>query len=282
HQLRLAINALIVNILAPALILYVMLTSKLQHEMFQIPLSGLFAITVCLLISATLFVVLMLMGYLTRAQAGALILASSFGNGMGIALPAIDALYSGKQTDVPLIYDLLAAVPMVWIGGVLLAAHFGTRVSDGRLGRELLHMPPFWAILISLLLRQTGVEVPDFVLTALHTLGYTAIPLLILLVGMAFRIDRLNYILLTIPVILIKLFISAFAAYHAAHFIGMSGNTMTATVMTAASPAIIVGIALSDRFSLDSELYCTVLTLSTITYVLLASSMPDLIGMYGI
>lgn len=276
-ELRKALSALVVNLMAPALILYIMLTSPLQEELYQVPLTGIITITLSLGLSLIIFSLMIRSGYINRAQAGALILAASFGNGMGIAVPTIQGLYGEQLTSIPLIYDLLATVPFVWIIAVLIAAHFGTRVAGGHLGRELLLMPPVWAIVAALLFRYFQWIPPEPIISALKMMGLTAVPLLLLMVGVNFKITSLHYILLAIPALFIKLLISPVIAMSSSTPIGLIGDTQIITSITSAAPAVIVGIALAERFKLDSALFCTALTLGTIAYILLAPSLPNML-----
>jgi len=280
QQLRNTLNALVVNLMAPALILYIMLTSPLKDELYQVPLTGTITIGTCLIISLIIFSFMIRRGFISRAQGGALILAASFGNGMGMSVPTIEALYDQEMTSIPLIYDLLATVPFVWIIAVLVAAHFGTRIAGGHLGRELLLMPPVWAIVAALLFRFFGWSAPEPIVEALKMLGLTAIPLLLVMVGLNFKINSLKYVLLTIPAMLIKLFISPAIAFVSAAPIGLSGDVLLVTSITAAAPPVIVGIALADRFKLDSALFCTALTIGTISYLFIAPQLASLLTVF--
>jgi predicted permease len=59
--------------------------------------------------------------------------------------------------------------------------------------------------------------------------------------------------------------------------IGLEGDTQIVTAITAASPAVIVGIALAERFKLDTSLFCTALTLGTVGYIFLAPNLNALL-----
>ncbi|WP_202636247.1 AEC family transporter [Rugosibacter aromaticivorans] len=268
-QVRSVLGILIINFVAPALIVEVMLTSNLKQELFQVPASGNVTIMVILLLSLALYVMLLRLHIITRVQAGALVLASTFGNGMGMALPAVSALLGLPQRDIPVVYDLLATVPFVWIIGVLLCAHFGTRVASGGLGKELLRLPPFWALAIALGMRYFGLVLPDPIMKTLHLLGSAAVPLLLLMVGMTLHVGREMRFGLLIPVVGLKLFLSAGLAFGVGHIVGLQGATLAATVLTAAAPPVGVGVALCDRFHLDTELFGTAMTMTTVLYVVL-------------
>ena len=270
QQLRMTMGVLVINLLAPALILEVMLTSTLDEELYQIPFSGFTTVGLVLGASLAVYYTLLRSGTISRAQAGALVMACAFGNGMGIGLPTIDALMGSEWAGIPLIYDLLVTVPFVWIIGVLLCAHFGTRIAGGGLGRELLHMPPFWALIISLAILQFDVVVPDALLKTLHIIGTATIPLLLLMVGISLKLGSKKHLAIVAPVLFLKLVMSPALAFYAGSFIGLGGEVLTAMVLTAAAPAVVVGIALCDRYELDTELFCTAMTLSTAIYILLA------------
>jgi malate permease and related proteins len=271
QQVRATMGVLVINLMAPALILEVILTSTLEQEFYQIPVTGSTTVAVVLCLSFALYSILLRAGLITRPQAGALLMASVFGNGMGIALPTVDALTGSAWSGIPFIYDLLVTVPFVWIVGVLLCAHFGIRVAGGGLGRELILMPPFWALIIALIFRQSDTGLPAVILKALHMLGTATIPLLLLMVGMSLKIGNRRHLLAVIPVLLLKLILSPVIAFYVGRLVGLDGPALIATILTAAAPAVVVGIALCDRFELDTELFCTALTLSTILYIVLAS-----------
>jgi hypothetical protein len=267
------IGVLVINLMAPALILKVILSSTLEQELYQIPLSGWTTVGVVLAVTLLLYQALLRTKVITRAQAGALVMASAFGNGMGIGLPAVDALLGSEWSGIPLIYDLLVTVPFVWVGGVLLCAHYGKRIAGGSLGRELLHMPPIWALIMALVFRYIEIPVPEVLFKTLDMIGSVTIPLLLIMVGLSLNIASKKHLLAVIPVLLIKLVISPIIALYAGQFFGLEGFTLIAMVITAAAPAVVVGIALCDRFDLDTELFCTVLTISTVIYVMLVPYM---------
>ncbi len=268
-QVRGVFGVLIINFVAPALIVEVLLTSNLKQELFQVPASGNATIIIILLLSLALYTLLLRLDIITRAQAGALVMASTFGNGMGMALPAVSALLGLPQRDIPVVYDLLATVPFLWIIGVMLCAHFGTRVVDGGLGRELLRLPPFWALIFALGLRYFGLMLPEPIMKTLHLLGSAAVPLLLLMVGMTLHVGRNMRFGLLLSVAGLKLFLSAALALGVGHFVGLSGATLAATVLTAAAPPVGVGVALCDRFRLDTELFGTAMTVTIVLYVML-------------
>ena len=102
------------------------------------------------------------------------------------------------------------------------------------------------------------------------SLGMAAVPLLLFLVGTTFDLSNPRLLLIALPALVVKLVGGAAAGYFAASALGLEGELLGATVITAAAPSIAVGIALSERFKLDSALFSTVMTLTTVGYVLIA------------
>jgi predicted permease len=276
-QIRAVLNSLVINLLAPALILNVFLQSAPDLTLLKVPVAGVAVILAGMVVCVLLFGSMEKLGWITRPQAGALILATAFGNGLGAAVPVIEGLYGAAEAiRVPLIYDLMATIPVVWSVGVMLIARYGADGPPAGAGLVFLKLPPFWTLLFAIGLNLAGITLPDAVATTVSSLGMAAVPLLLFLVGTTFELTRLKLILLAIPALVIKLVGGGAAGYLAAITLGLNGEILAATVITAAAPSIAVGIALSDRYKLDSALFSTVLTLTTVGYVLIAPYLQKL------
>ncbi|RLA17589.1 MAG: auxin efflux carrier family protein [Gammaproteobacteria bacterium] len=270
-QIRAVLNSLVINLLAPALILNVFLQSAPDITLLKVPATGVVVILAGMAVCVVLFGGMEKLGWITRPQAGALILATAFGNGMGAAVPVIEGLYGAADAiRVPLVYDLMATIPIVWSVGVMLVARYGADGPPTGVGLVFLKLPPFWALIIAIVLNLSGITLPGGVSATIASLGMAAVPLLLFLVGTTFELTKLKLILLAIPALAIKIIGGGTVGYLAANALGLSGELLGATVITAAAPSIAVGIALSDRFKLDSALFSTVLTLTTVGYVLVA------------
>ncbi len=276
-DIRGALNSLVINLLAPALILNVFLTSTPDLTLLKVPLAGVAVIIAGMVVCTLLFGGMEKLGWVTRPQAGALILATAFGNGLGAAVPVIEGLYGAAESiRVPMLYDLLATIPIVWSVGVVLVARYGSEGPPAGMGLVFLKLPPFWTLLIAIGLNLSGVTLPESVGSAVASLGMAAVPLLLFLVGTTFDLSNRRLLLIALPALLVKLLGGAVAGYFAAGALGLEGELLGATVITAAAPSIAVGIALSERFKLDSALFSTVMTLTTVGYVLMAPFLQSL------
>ena len=270
-DIRGVLNSLVINLLAPALILNVFLQSEPDLSLLKVPIAGVAVILSGMAISVLLSGGMEKLGWISRPQAGALILATAFGNGLGAAVPVIEGLYGvADAIRVPMIYDLLATIPIVWTVGVMLIARYGADGPPAGVGLVFLKLPPFWTLIIAIGLNLFSVTLPAPVAATISSLGMAAVPLLLFLVGTTFELTKFKLVLLAIPALFIKIVGGGVVGYFAATSLGISGELLTSTVITAAAPSIAVGIALSERYKLDSALFSTVLTLTTVGYVLIA------------
>lgn len=270
QQIRQVVNALVVNLLAPALILGVFLTAHPDTALLRVPLAGWLVIAVCLGGSLLVFGAMLRAGRLTRPQAGAAVLAASFGNGLGAALPVVESLLGSSAARVPLLYDMFATVVVFWSLGVVLAAWFGGAAVGWRSALVVLRMPPFWATVLALAVNLSGMTLPDGVVQSFELLGQATVPMLLFVVGSTFTLRGLSRLDVLAPVLAIRLVLGFAVGVLAVRLCGLDGELGTATTLVAVAPSVAVGIAISERFALDSELFTASLTVTTVAYVLLA------------
>ena len=269
-QVRQVLNALVVNLLAPAMILGVFLTAHPDTTLLRVPLAGLLVIAACLGASLLVFGAMLRTGRLTRPQAGAAILAAAFGNGLGAALPVVDSLLGSSAARVPLLYDMFATVVVFWSLGVMLAAWFGGAAVGWRSALVVLRMPPFWATVAALVVNASGIALPRGLVQTFVVLGQATVPMLLFVVGSTFSLRGLTRLDVLAPVLAIRLGLGVAIGLVAAQLVGLDGELAAATVLVATAPSVAVGIAISERFKLDSELFTASLTATTVLYVLLA------------
>ncbi len=217
-------------------------------------------------------------GHLTRAEAGAAVLAVGFGNGLGAALAVVEGLFGGTATRVPLMYEMFATVPVHWSLGVALAAWFGGAAVGWKSALVVLRMPPFWATLVALAVNASGVVVPDSLVHAFGVLGQASVPLLLFVVGSTFTFKGLSRLSVLVPVVLLRPVLGVAVCLLAARALDLDGTLLSATAIVAAAPSVAVGIAICERFKLDSALFTAALTVTTVLYVVVAPYLQGWIG----
>jgi predicted permease len=278
QQVRQVLNTLVINLLVPALIFGVFLNAHPEPALYRVPLVALVTISVCLGAGLLVFGAMLRAGRLTRAEAGAAVLAVGFGNGLGAALAVVEGLFGGTATRVPLMYEMFATVPVHWSLGVALAAWFGGAAVGWKSVLVVLRMPPFWATLVALAVNASGVAVPDSLVHAFGVLGQASVPLLLFVVGSTFTFKGLSRLSVLVPVVLLRPVLGVAVCLLAARALDLDGTLLAATAIVAAAPSVAVGIAICERFKLDSALFTAALTVTTVLYVLLA---PVLVGLVG-
>ena len=132
--------------------------------------------------------------------------------------------------------------------------------------KELLKVPPLWAVTIAISLNFAGVEQPELIHSGLSVLAGGVVPLMLIALGMSIRWDalRINLLHLLLPVMLITLFIVPTSVYLVSQLISLNEQFATASVLIAAMPTMIFGIIICERYQLDSELYAAAVTLTTV------------------
>ncbi|MFW6323332.1 MAG: AEC family transporter [Guyparkeria sp.] len=207
---------------------------------------------------------------LTRPQFGALLLAAGFPNATYMGLPLLDSLFGDAGQAVAIQYDLFACTPLLLSVGILLAARFGDSDEEVHPLKTLLKVPPLWAALAGAGLNLAGVSQPDWAADWLDRLGAAVVPIMLVALGMSLRLETLTgrQLLTVSPAIAIQLLWMPLVALGFALAVGTSGQTLTAVVLEGAMPVMVLGLVLCDRFGLDTGLYATTASASTLLALL--------------
>ncbi|MGQ3090126.1 MAG: AEC family transporter [Methylophilus sp.] len=254
---RRALTDLVFYILLPALVIDVLWQAPLDADTFSIQLT---AITRLATAAGLMWLCLQAFNRfkpLSRAQQGALMLAATFPNATYLGLPVTSEVLGDWAQEMVLKFDLFACTPILLSVGMLMAQAYGK--SEGRSNplRELLRVPPLWALLIACLLNLAQVAQPEMLGHALHTLAGGVIPLMLIALGMSIRWDsfRLALIPKLLPVCIIGLLLAPLAAMLVAEWLGLGGHTLTAITLLSAMPTMVFGVIICERYHLDGALY---------------------------
>lgn len=274
-SLRRHLNALMVYLLVPALVFRVMVRAPLDHHLLSVVLGGWATIGFSGMLAWGLHVLLARYSNLSRATRGALVLAAIFGNGLGAALPLLHRLYGGRQDDVALGFDLLATIPVSWTLGVYVALRFGNDVANIRPVRQILSMPPIWAVALALPLNGLHLPPPPLAMEAIEGLAQSAVALMLFSLGLAleFKPHRAwRWIALPVVVrigggLLVGLLFGA--------LVGLPPEDHRALIAVSAAPAFMMGVVFCDRFGLDTPAFALTMSVGVIVYLAL---LPPLIA----
>ncbi len=274
-SLRRHLNALMVYLLVPALVFRVMVRAPLDHHLLSVVVGGWITIAFGGLLAWGLHFLLARYSNLSRATRGALVLAALFGNGLGAALPLLHRLYGGRQDDVALGFDLLATIPVSWTLGVYVALRFGNGLATISPIRQILSMPPIWAVAIALALNALRLAPPSLPMDAIEGLAQSAVALMLFSLGLALEFkthSAWRWIALPVAVrigggLLMGLLFGAFA--------GLPPEDHRALIAVSAAPAFMMGVVFCDRFGLDTPAFALTMSVGVIVYLAL---LPPLIA----
>lgn len=128
----------------------------------------------------------------SRGKIGALVLTAGFGNTAFVGYPLIEALHGTEALGIAVIADQFGSFLMIsTLGLVAASVYSGQRVKVLVILRRILLFPPFWALLIGLALRASGVT-PALLLELCQRLGVTLTPLALFSVGLQLRLRSLG------------------------------------------------------------------------------------------
>ncbi len=259
---RRALTDLVFYILLPALVLNVMWQAPLNIDSIKISLTALSSIAASL---AMMWLVVRFLN-VSRAQKGALLIAATFPNSTYMGLPVTAQALGDWSQAIVLKYDLFACTPMVLTVGILIAHHFGESNSEVHPIRELVKVPPLWALTLSLLLNVANIPQPIPIHNGLDILAGGVVPLMLIALGMSIRWDtlKLQHLPALLPVSIIALVIAPIIAYITANALHLPSDILTTSVILAAMPTMIFGIVICERYGLDSGLYAAAVFLTTV------------------
>lgn len=267
---RRALTDLVFYILLPALVLNVIWTAPFDADTVKISLTAIsrLATSVLLMWLCCKFL------NVTRPQQGALLLAATFPNATYLGLPVASEVLGSWAQAVVIKFDLFACTPVLFTLGVLLAQHFGSAHVKAHPVRELLKVPPLWALVVAALLNIVGVPQPVMVQHALASLAGGVVPLMLIALGMSLRWDtlKIQFLPMLLAVCVIGLFFAPLMALQVAGRMGLPAETLKAVVLLSAMPTMVFGIVVCERYHLDSALYAAAVFVSSLVSIFTLSA----------
>ncbi|MDH5571587.1 MAG: AEC family transporter [Gammaproteobacteria bacterium] len=262
EQARYAITELVYYLLLPALVLVVLWRAPMGMDSVQISMLANMGIIFALVLS----------GIVCRAckmppkVTGTIMIASAFPNATYLGLPVLQAIFGDWARSVAIQYDLFAATPLLFTVGILIAQHFGTVKQDAGFISRLIRIPPLWAAIAGTLLNLLAVPINTDFEKILNMLGNTVVPLMLVALGMSlqWRSISMRQIPPLMIVAIIQLLLTPLLVWQVGLNTGLSGDLLVAVVLEASMPSMVIGLVLCDRYGLDTSLYATAVTTTTL------------------
>jgi predicted permease len=264
QAVRSVLTSLVFYLLLPAFALLVLWTAEWRREYLLISLLGVAGVLGALL-------VMWLFGRLwkfPRPSLGAMMLAAAFPNVTYMGLPVLESTFGDWARAVVMQYDLFAATPLLFTVGIMVGVSYGNSTGKHEpVWRTFAAMPYIWGAALALLMNVLDIDPPDVLLGSLRRLVEGIAPLMLIAVGLALNPRRLvsTQVLTVVPVVLLQLVLVPLALWPLAAMLGMRGEWLQAFVLEAAMPTMLFGLVICDRYGMDTELYATAVTLTTVT-----------------
>jgi predicted permease len=107
----------------------------------------------------------------------------------------LTGLYGQEASKYVILYNLLAANPLLWFAGTLIASYYGCgqKLTIKESLKITANLPPVWALTAGFIVNYTGLRMPNFLLKTLDLVSMPVIPLMIFSVGLALSAAKLKH-----------------------------------------------------------------------------------------
>ena len=190
----------------------------------------------------------------SRSVTGALMLTVPLGNTGFVGIPLVEAFLGKEAMVYAILYDQFGTFIALNTLGSFIAAYY----SDGstswkNLARVIISFPPFIALLLAFI--TLPLHFPDWLSSVLQKISSTLVPVVMVAVGLQWRLRLERDIVAPLAVGLITaLFLTPLLAFTVLHFLGINGLAAQVVVLEAAMPAMISAGVLAINYQLAPRL----------------------------
>ncbi len=261
---RRVLTTVVFNLLLPTLVLSVLWRSDIGMESLKISLYGISIVV----FGMALLWMMCKPWQIEHKRLGAALLGAGFPNVTYLGLPVLEQAFGPWVRSLVIQIDLFATMPMVLVSSAIIGQHYGGQTKHGQVGivRSLLTNPPLLVAILALLLSVFRIPLPDWLGAMLDRLSAAVIPLMLLSLGMGLNWKALCWsnVPLSCLVLVCRLTVVPLFGVFLGQQLGFSGDKLTALVMEAGMPCMMIGVVFCDRYQLDTAFYSMIVVLSTV------------------
>ena len=267
--LRTQLNRLVMYVFYPCVLYAVAATTPITPALLSVPL----LVGIGTLISGALLYLLFYRSPIGRNLSdptrAVLVIGGMWGNTFNIGAPALIFFFGRDATRYAIYNDVLMTMPLVWSLGVWIATRLGSHesnVSYPSVWRVLLTMPPIWAFVLGFASQQLDLTYKPLV-TAAQFVGQATIPVVMFVLGLTIPWRNLTPRPEILTAALVKLMVMPVLVWAIAGVLFPTmGEAQYASVVEAATPAMMTTLLLADRFKLDSAMAGLVVGWTTLLF----------------
>jgi predicted permease len=203
--------------------------------------------------------------HLDQSTESAFMLSSTFVNSGNYGLPLVLFAFGQPGLERALIYFVTSAF-MVNTLAVFVASRGKARVTTSFL--NIFKVPMIYAIVAAFAVKASGFIVPDFVFKPVEMVGESAIPVMLLLVGLQLaRSTAKRQVKLICTATLVRLVGGAVVGILLASILGLSGVTRQACIVEHSTPTGVMTSILAMEFGGEPEFVTGVIFATTLASI---------------
>ena len=257
------LTALLINVLVPCFILDSILGSKVASDLYNVTMLAAIGAGIVTISLLFVFLISPLIGMEKGSGRRSFTVATSIQNYGFMVVPLIMSLYPDKE--------LLATLFLHNLGVELAMFTVAIMIFSGKLSLnpKILLKGPVIAVLTGVSLNVCSLDsaIPSFILTAVNTLGASAIPLALIAIGMCIGevLPETKFTLkISLSAIAIRLLILPLLILAIAYILPIDDNIKKVLVMQAAMPAALFPILLARHYGGKPSLVAEVIVITSI------------------
>lgn len=246
----LSLNNYVIYIALPALILFEIHHLQLSREAL---LPIVFAWILMTASAVFIWLVARQLGW-SRSVTGALMLTVPLGNTSFVGIPLIEALLGKEAISYSILYDQFGSFIALNTYGSFVAAYYSGKASSWKnLTRVIGSFPPFIALVVAFL--SMPIEFPDWLADALLRISSTLVPVVMVAVGLQWRLRLERDTLLPLSIgLLASLVLTPLLAMVLLNLWGVQGLVAQVIILESAMPAMISAGVLAINYQLAPRL----------------------------
>jgi predicted permease len=260
------INNIVIYFSVPALCFKVISGTALDVNILLAPLSAIIIILTTLLLSFCFYTLTAKFFKISNADKGVLIVVSSFGNLVTFGLPVLTSLYGQETIRHILVFDLMGQNPLLWIVGSTILAYysFGGKITLKQGLKNLISLPPIWALAAGFIVNLLNLTVPETILVICDMMATPLVPIMLFAVGLSLSIPKAK-LAIAIPALSIKLIVMPLIAFGIVSLLGIADPiALKSIVLESAMPVMASAMAIVSIYKLDQSLAAFIMVLSII------------------
>jgi predicted permease len=273
------LSVAVLHFFMPALAFGLIASARVDKSFIAVPLTSAAVVLAGIGASFALYRLLPWFSHVDRPAFGVMVIAASFGNVTYLGLPVITGLLGERYGYVAILYDLLAATPILFTLGVFIAARYGSgkTVSTAASLKRVLKLPPLWGVAAGMAVHAAGVSVPRIILDTASLMGKAVIPVMTFTVGLALDFRDFKRLPLAVPALALKLIAAPVMAWWVGSRLGLTSDALRAVIIEGAMPVMVLSIVVADEFELDVPLAASCIAVSTIALFFTMPAMMKLL-----